>query len=449
MLIGCPVAPGMAMTLEEAVKLAVDSHPQVLAFHKAQAVAEQEIGEARARYFPEVNTRVGVGIQSVNNNTTRFRRTRGTGGPSHVGVLRQDGSVTVNQMLFDGFETPNLVDAARYRFDTSGHQVTDVEEAIALAVIEAFFEVQRSREVIALAEDNVQTHVEVLDDVTLRAQTGAGNQADVVQAQSRLALARTRLTEQEGLLRDAEADFIEAVGVPPDDLIVGNYPSEWVPKTLQDAITRAVAENPAALAARTAVEARRSDAKAAEGVFVPRFDIELSATGENNVNGVRGSGTDLAALLVMRFNLYRGGGDSAILRGAREQVSKTIMDERATRRLVEEQTRLDWSRLETAQSRLPNVEERVINSAQVVSAYRQQFELGQRTLLDVLDTENELFQARVDLVSAEYDVHFAHWAVISTLGQTTEAMGIHPETPEGFDEMSDEPPVFLLAPRDH
>jgi adhesin transport system outer membrane protein len=234
------------------------------------------------------------------------------------------------------------------------------------------------------------------------------------------------------------------VGVLPDELVVGGAPSEAIPPTLEDAIVRAVEENPAVLAAHTAVDARRSDAEAAEGAFVPRLDIELSASGEKDADGVRGTGRSLAALLVMRWNLYRGGGDSAILRGARERVSQQIMDERATRRLVEEQIRMDWSRLLTAQERLPKIEERVITSAQVVSAYRQQFELGQRTLLDVLDTENELFQSRVDLVQAEYETLFAHWAIISTLGQTLEIMGVDPAYTDDkpYDPESD-PPLFL------
>ena len=95
-----------------------------------------------------------------------------------------------------------------------------------------------------------------------------------------------------------------------------------------------------------------------------------------------------------------------------------MLDARQINRLIEEQIRVDWNELITAQSRLPQLESRVLSASQVVSAYRQQFELGQRTLLDVLDVENELFQSRVRLVEGEYEILFAHFLILETLGAT-------------------------------
>ena len=181
-----------------------------------------------------------------------------------------------------------------------------------------------------------------------------------------------------------------------------------------------------------------------EGLFVPRIDLEINAAQEKNVNGVRSSGNSVAALLVMRFNWYRGGGDTARLNGARELISRTIQEEFETRRLIEEQVRVDWNRLITAEDRLPHQDERVINAAQVVSAYRQQFELGRRTLLDVLDTENELFQAQAELVEGEYDIIFAHWALLATLGQVLSTLEIASEATDEPDYRNPEPGLLFF-----
>ena len=188
-----------------------------------------------------------------------------------------------------------------------------------------------------------------------------------------------------------------------------------------------------------------ADAKAAEAPFMPRFDLELSAAQEHNTNGVRSSGNSYQALTVMRFNLYRGGTDTARLRRAREFVSETMLSSRETNRLIEEQIRVDWNELETARSRLPQLESRVLAATQVVSAYRQQFELGQRTLLDVLDVENELFQSRINLVSGEYEVLFAHFLILETLGQLLDAYGIESQSyAEAVPPMED-PNLLLLG----
>lgn len=436
---------GLAMTLEEAIKLSVDAHPSVLVEKSKKAQAEQEIKEANARYLPTVDTRLATGFDAFNNNTTRFRRTRGVGGESSVRTWHNEARLDINQMLFDGFETEHLVEAARWREEVTRQEIHDAEEKIALRATEAYLEVMRSREIVDLAMENVQAHIDTLEDVRLRAETGGGNQADVLQAESRLANATDRLLEQKGVLRDAETDFQEAVGVLPDELMLPDAPSDAIPVSQDEAITRALAGNPSGRAAELAIDARMADAEAAEAPFMPRVDLELSAAQEHNTNGVRSSGNSLQALTVMRFNLYRGGTDTARLRRAREFVSETMLSSRETNRLIEEQIRVDWNELETARSRLPQLESRVLAASQVVSAYRQQFELGQRTLLDVLDVENELFQSRVRLVEGEYEVLFAHYLILETLGTILDTYGIESQSyAEAVPPMED-PNLLLLG----
>jgi adhesin transport system outer membrane protein len=413
-----------AMTLEEAMKVSVDSHPMVLAEKAGKEMADFEIKEARARYRPDIDTELSSGYDDYNNATTRHRRTRGVGGESSVRTWHNRARLDVRQMLFDGFETENLVDAARWRAEVNKQEIHDAEEEIALRTVEAYLAVLRTREVVDLSMENVQTHIDTLGDVELRAETGGGNQADVLQAESRLANATDRLLEQKGDLREAETDFYEVVGVLPDELMLPDAPTAALPVSLDEATTRALAGNPSGRAAEISIEARREDAEAAEAPFLPRFDLELAAVAENNVHGVRDSGTNFSALALMRYNLYRGGGDTARLRRAREFVNQTMLESRETDRLVVEQIRLDWNDLQTARSRIPQLENRVVAATQVVSAYRQQFELGQRSLLDVLDVQNELFQSRVRLVEGEYEVLFSHFLILETLGTILDTYSI-------------------------
>ena len=162
------------MTLDEAIQVAVDSHPTVLVQRSAKAQAAREIDEAQARYRPSVDTRFATGFGSFNNNTTRFRRTRGTNGSSSLGTWHNEARLDIAQMLFDGFETENLVEAARYRHEVNKAQIRDAEEGIALRVIESYLEVLRSREIVDLAMENVQAHVETADAVRRYSAGSAG-----------------------------------------------------------------------------------------------------------------------------------------------------------------------------------------------------------------------------------------------------------------------------------
>ena len=428
-LVAVPILSVQAMTLEESVQIAIESHPSVLAAQAARRVREKQVDEARAPFFPDINGRAASGYEHTDSPGTRGRATRGTAGlpgfdKGSTNMLHTDSQFSVRQMIFDGFETINRTDAARTRVEAAGHQIRDSEEEIALRATQAYLAVLEGRDVVELADENVQAHMEVLDDVRLRAQQGGGSIADVRQAEARLALAQTRLTELRGDLRDAESDFIEAVGTVPDDLELPEPPEDAMPAAMEEAVEKSVASNPAIRAAAVAVAARRTDIEASNGVFYPRFDIELTAARNHNIQGSRGLEQNYQAFGVVRWNLFRGGADLARKRRLTELASQSVQLEAQTKRLTEEQMRVDFNALQVAQDRLPTLEDRVLAADQVVVAYRQQFQLGQRTLLDVLDVENELFQARVALVQGEFDLRDANYRVLATMGTLGPTLGV-------------------------
>ena len=418
---------GLALTLEEAARIAVEAHPTVLAAVANKRATEKVIDEARAPYFPTVDGRISSGWERTNSPGTRGRATRFTDkldNPASLDLLNTNSSLFLRQMIFDGFETKNREAAARVRTNVAGHQIEDAREVIALRAVEAYLTVLRAREVVELAEENVAAHVEVLDDTRLKATEGAGSIADVRQSEARLALARTRLTELRGESRDDVTDFLEAVGTAPQDLELPEAPDDGLPEDAEAMVDSAMEGNPAVRAAVRTVEARRTDVEASKGVYWPRLDIELSAERNQHVEGSRGLVQNYEAFAVARWNFFNGGADIARTRTLNEVASQAIQLEAETRRLVEEQARIDFNAMTVADERIATLEDRVLAADQVVVAYRQQFQLGQRTLLDVLDVENELFQSRVALVNGEVELLVSKYQILSTLGALNSALGI-------------------------
>ena len=429
---------GWALTLEEAVQIALDTHPTVQAAVANKRSREEAVDEVRAPFFPVVDARSGSGSERSNTPGTRGRASRIAGDPASsraaVDMLHTDSQLSIRQMVFDGFETRNRTQSARIRTRAAGFQLRDTEELIALRAAEAYHTVLREREIVDLAQENVEIHLEVLEDVRLRVREGAGSIADVRQAEARTALASTRLNDARGDLRDAETDFIEAVGAAPDDLELPEPPEENVPASLEDSVEEALTNSPAVTGATVTVEARRSDVEASKGVMLPRLDIELAAQRNQNIGGSRGLEQIYQAFAVVRWNLFRGGGDKARTRRLMETASQAIHLEAETRRLIEEQIRIDFNRRQTSMDRLPTLEDRVLAADQVVAAYRQQFQLGQRTLLDVLDVDNELFQARVSLVTGEFDFRVSNYQILATIGVLGPSLGVARGMGEGMDE---------------
>jgi adhesin transport system outer membrane protein len=190
------------------------------------------------------------------------------------------------------------------------------------------------------------------------------------------------------------------------------------------AVTAAEDANPALLAAMGAVKASDFAARAKRAPYFPKFDVKLRGQSGHDVNGVKGDDNAAQALLVMDYNLYRGGGDQARYRRAIEQASEARMKEAELRRQVQEQMRIEYTGLLTARENLPIAESRAKAAAEVVSAYIQQFGLGQRSLLDVLDVVSELFQANVGVVNTDTELMRASYRVLATAGRLLTTLNV-------------------------
>ena len=411
---GLFVSPVRAMSLTEAVRIAIVEHPAVQASVAALGASGYAVKDARADYYPSLDLQGDTGHQFSDTTTTRGR---GLGGED---TWRRSMEARLTQNLFDGFSTRYRVKAAEKQMEFLRHQLLDTRESIALRVVEAYLGVLRGQKVLELSGKNIERHREVLRDVRVKAEKGGGNWGDVNQAESRLALAESRLTLVKGELREAEAAFLEAVGITATDLARPESVAP-VPSSLRDAIATALRNNPTVMAAATAIEASEADFKAANAAFMPKFNLELSESRGWDTDGLEERTLDKRALVTMQFNLFRGGGDVARKKQAYELLAETRQKYHESVRAVEKQMRIDYSAFETARDRIEALKARAIASAEAVAAYQSQFRFGRRSMLDVLDVENELFQAKVALVDVDLQHRVSRYRVLATMGSLLES----------------------------
>lgn len=420
-LVGSHIGSARATTLEEAVSIAVSTHPTVKKAQASKRVADQEVDEARADFFPTMDVMGEFGYERTDNFFTRSQ-TESNDGTEELARKMIVGEARQN--LFEGFGRFNRTAAAKERVKLAQHNLMDSTEAIGLRATTAYIDVLRARHVVHLAEENVGVHLDVRNNIQYKAEKGRSDSGDFNQAESRLSLARKRLNEARGQLREAEAGYVEAVGQNPGTLETPRPPHQAIPRTIDLAVASAEENNPAVMAAADGVRASGFDSKALESPYYPKFDIKLLGQGGNDVDGVEGDDNRFQALLVMDYNLYRGGGDRARHRRAIEKASEARQHEAEIRRLVAEQMRIEYTALLTARENLPVAETRAKAAARVVSAYRQQFELGHRSLLDVLDVVHELFQANVGVVNTDAEMMRAYYRVLATSGSLLPVLNV-------------------------
>ncbi|MBM3510281.1 MAG: TolC family outer membrane protein [Alphaproteobacteria bacterium] len=398
--------------------MAVRTHPTVEAAREAQRGAEFDLDEARSGYFPTVDSNAAAGLARTNNSSTRGRRTRGAAGTSSQGYSqdRYESSFTISQLLFDGWGIQNRTAAAQSRLDAAGFQVFDASDIIGLRATAAYLDVLRSRRLVELADDNAKKHEDVLAQVTERAQSGAGTLADVDQVTGRVAQAQSALLAVINGLRDAEVDYLEAIGEPPAALVRPIPDLGLVMRKVEDAVAAGIAGNSAVRAAAETIVAQRATADAALAPFYPKFDLELAGKRDENVGGVEGPSNDLTAKIKITYNLYRGGGDSARRAAALSRQSEALQKHAETRRTVERAIRTAYNALQIAQDRIPVLKGHAEASERALAAYYEQFKAGNRTLLDALNSEGEAFGARAALLNGEYSVLVSYYRVLATMG---------------------------------
>jgi adhesin transport system outer membrane protein len=416
---------GAAKSLSEVVQLTVSTHPEIKREMALRRGAENFVDQEFAGYLPTLDLDAGTGFEFTNSPTTRNRITRDPNNdPSGIELWRNDASLRLNQMLFDGFETRGRVRSARAERDAATFRITATGERIGIRAVEVYLGVLRNQAIVALAEDNVAGHEDILERVRQQTEAGITDEIDLEQGLGRLALAQANLSQRRGGLRRATAEYTEVVGEPPQELVRPVQPDYDAPIDVDSAIATALNNNPSIEVTTATLRARRSDIGVARAPYFPRFDLELSGTTIDNRDGRLGPDTGLSAMLRMRYNIFRGFFDRASTRRATFEAAAAAEDDGEARRQVREDVRLAFRALLTAQARLVPLRDRVDASERTLEAYVGQFELGRRSLFDLLDTQNELFQARTALVDGDYDVLLAHFRLLSAMGMLLQVVGI-------------------------
>lgn len=406
-------ANAQAYTLKEAAQQAVLTNPEVVARWHAYQAASGERDAAAGAFLPRVDLSAGAGRDRFDQPTLKSN------------LNRNSTSLSLTQLLYDGFATSNDVKRLDYARRVRLYELFDITESAALEVVRAYLDVLRYRALLSLAEENYVRHKSVFDQIQRKASAGVARRVDLEQAAGRMALAESNLLTESANLHDVSARFQRLVGSPPKkDLEMPAGLDKGIPANMLAALKDAYAHHPALLAAIENVRSADKAAKIRNAAFQPRVDFRLRTDNGNNLIGIPGRTHNNVAEVVMSWNLFSGMSDVARVKQyaeqlnvARDQRDKTCRDLRQTlaiayndtRKLTEQMSYLDQHQLSIEKAR---------------DAYRKQFDIGQRTLLDVLDTENELFQARRAYTNAEYDLQTAYARTHAGIGTLFAVLGL-------------------------
>ncbi|MDD1783927.1 TolC family outer membrane protein [Enterovibrio sp. ZSDZ35] len=432
-------ASAVAQSLEQAVATALDTNPQIRqAFNRFKA-SEEQVNQASAGYYPTINFDAGIGREWTESPSTRRDAANNSGYDDEVELTRREIGVSLRQVIFSGFQTTNEV--KRTEFEASAEQWTlfSTAEDLALEVSRAYLEFMRAEQIVVLAERNLESHQIIFDQVKQKTDSGLGSTADLSQVTGRLARAHSNLISAQNNLSDAQISYQRIVSRAPDDTRIPVPDAVMLPTTLEAAMELAKSGHPTLKAAGNDIYAAKAQRDAAKSTYYPEISFDLSASWDDNLDGsdgtlpgdeidVGGNNDEILAMIRVNYNLFSGGADRAREREAAYNINESKAIQLNAYRDIEEGTTLAWNARVFLKQQMQYLRQHVEAATETRNAYEDQFKLGQRTLIDVLDSENELFQARREYLTAEYDDLIAQYRLLNATGQLLASLRV--TTPE-------------------
>jgi adhesin transport system outer membrane protein len=420
-------APAEAMSLKDAINLVLTTNPDIGVVAKDRRAIDQELRQAWGLYFPQIDVKLDAGPEFTESGSVDEPPTNLHQGPHDNGrwLVREDAQVTLQQRIFDGFEAASEVERQEARQKSAAERVQDQAEVSALDAVEQYLNVLTDEQRIKNADDNIKTHEDTLALVQKRADLGGGNSADVSQAQARLQTAHSTLNDIQGEMRENQTKFLQVVGVPATDLEdVSSTDLSRVPENVDLSVQKGLENNPKIRLAKHDVDRAESEIREQEASLYPALNFEAAASINRYNSGLEEVDHDAQFLLVLRYNLYRGGADIARIKEFKERRSEALETLRVQERSVEQDVRSSWAARQTQDDRIALLQKQVEADQQTYSGYVQQFDIGQRGLLDVLDAANELFISKDQLIQAQNEELFSMFRILASQGQLVESAGL-------------------------
>ncbi len=409
----------LSVTLADAIHQGVNTNPEYGVVAASRRATDEELEQGRALFRPSFDVRLDTGYEYTDNPTTRAGA-----GSNNEKLWRFLGSATLTQMLFDGYESHYEVQRQKARVLSAAHRVRETSELVGLAIVEAYLEVLRQRELLEITRENVAAHLDIQSQIEEGLQAGRNTQADAEQVKARIAQARATESATRQALKNAESEYRAEVGDMPGNLTLPETPFSALADTIDVQIEQALAYSPTLDIFTADIETAYAEYEQSKSTFYPEVDFEMNFTQGHDINGVEERDRSASALVVANWNLYNGGGDTARVREFihRHQESKESRAEAA--RAVENDVRQAWAGYIAAGEQSDLFEQQALANIEVVNAYQDQFNLGRRTLIDVLDAQNEWFVSRSSAINSEFVEMIGVYRLLALKGSLFPTLGL-------------------------
>jgi adhesin transport system outer membrane protein len=415
-------------SLQEAVAVAMKANPEIIQAQMNTEAIQAERRQAQGLYAPRVDLEASAGIRRLENQT---RRTLNIA-DQELYPLEVGGVVDWTVIDFGRRRGELLRQAARV--DGASLRVVERSEFVALQIARQYFDVLLQQRVSAASTDNVTFHQMLVSDLGKGVEQGSISVADRQQAEERLQSALVRQTESQQDLQDAMINLQRLTGLDISQVVLPPNLSTALPPSLDQAVGIARTKHPKVREAMADDDAATAMVKSAEGDLYPTVGIELRGRYGDDIDGFRGETNDLQARAVMRWNIFDGGINRAKVQEMVRRASQSRYRLHELQREAEADVRTAWTTMNSQSDIVGKVERQSQVSDDLLLSYRSQFNVGRRSLLDVLDAQNTRYNTQVRLETSRFSQLFAQYQTLAATNALLDALQIAPGAGAGTSE---------------
>ncbi|SFV62106.1 Type I secretion system, outer membrane component LapE  len=403
-----------ATTLKEIVSEVLDTNPVIIERLRNYRATKEEIGIAEAGYYPTLDIQSSVGRKYTG-------RLSGDGGGDTLNETYSvfQNSLILRQSIFNGFSTHEQVNYQKMRTLAAGYSYLEKANDVTLQTIKVYIDLLRNQELLRNSNLNVEHNTELYRKVSKAYKAGLTSLSEVSKIQSSLSLAKSNMMVQKNRLANAIFNFRRVTGriVSIKDLKKPNF-NIALPQNKRSASMYALEYNPSLLVGKYNIKGAEALYRESKSKFYPKIDFEASENYNQNYNEFTGIDDRFQAMLVVSYNLYNGGADEAAKRNKISKLSQEVAVTDDLKRQVIEGMELSWGAYDLALEQIPFLTDYKKQSGETLKLYSKEYELGERSLLDLLATENDLKRANDELINAKYNLLLSKYRILDAMGLT-------------------------------
>ena len=405
----CSISSSLnALSLQEGVDEVLSTHPVVQERLNHYKTTLEDLRISESQYLPSLDYTGNFAREKTDDKNTGY---------NSVSLNTYEHSLQLTQNLFNGFGTVYEADYQKARILAAANHYIENANDVAYGFINQYINVLKTRNLLVIAKESVAFHEEVFNKVKKLYDSGSTTRSEFEKIDTSLALAQSNYVVAQNNLEDALFTLERILGrfVPETELQSIEF-SGTLPQNIDEMKAFAQRHNPSVLVSHYNIKAAQAQHQMAYKNYYPKIDAYVRQTWGNDLGGVEGNDKSASVGITISYNLYRGGADEALIQKNLTQIMKEQELKRDVIRKLDEQGRLAWSAKTYITQQLGYLQRYAKTSEKTLELYQQEYDLGRRTLLDLLVAQNDNVAARSQIIKAENDLMFSQYRILDAMG---------------------------------